>query len=75
MDNENIRKSGVRIGRDESAFEAIQKAMPHWIHKTKEDPDSLTGFLYLPACTCSACGFEVRMEKERCPHCGAKMVR
>ncbi|HCK88353.1 MAG TPA: hypothetical protein DHW39_06050 [Erysipelotrichaceae bacterium] len=75
MNEKNNAKGGIRIGKNDSAYEAIMDAMPHWIHKTKEDASSLTGFLYLPQCSCSVCGFEVSFERERCPHCGVKMTR
>ena len=73
--NDNMKQGGIRIGRKESSLEVIRDAMPHWIHKTKEDPASLSGFLYLPQCSCSVCGFEMNYEKEFCPHCGTKMYR
>lgn len=70
-----IEKSnkGVRLGKGESALEKMKAVVPHWIHDTKEDPSSLTGILYLPGCTCSNCGYHANMEKDHCPHCGAKM--
>jgi len=45
----------------------------HWVHKQIPAKDSVSGVLYSPHCNCSNCGFEVNMEKETCPHCGAKM--
>ena len=71
MDN-NERK-GARVSKGESSLKALQEAMPHWIHAKKEDPSSVTGFLYERNCTCSVCGYEASFEKPKCPRCGAVM--
>lgn len=75
MENNNIRKKGIRVGKGESTMEAMKDAIPHWIHDKREDPSSVTGFIYLPGCTCSSCGYHSNMEKPVCPHCGARMSR
>ncbi len=45
----------------------------YWIHFTREDSESVNGFVYLPQCTCSNCEKRVNFEKEVCPYCGAIM--
>lgn len=45
----------------------------YWIHKKKEDKNSVSGFIYLRECTCSNCGYEANMEKPVCPSCQAIM--
>lgn len=45
----------------------------YWIHFTREDSDSVNGFVYLPQCSCSNCNNRVNFEKPVCPFCGAKM--
>ena len=67
------KRKGVRIKKDQSALEAIRGSMPHWIHHTRPDENSVTGFVYLPQCDCSECGYTANMEKPTCPRCGAKM--
>ncbi|MBE6128086.1 MAG: hypothetical protein E7185_02300 [Erysipelotrichaceae bacterium] len=67
------KKKGIKVNRGESALEAIQNQVPHWIHEKIEDPSSITGYMYSRSCTCSQCGFEASFEKPRCPHCGAEM--
>ena len=67
------KKKGINVNRGESALEAIQNQVPHWIHEKIEDPSSSTGYMYSRSCTCSQCGFEASFEKPRCPHCGAEM--
>lgn len=69
-----VKRNGARVGKNGSALDAIHEAMPHWIHHTREDKGYLNGIVYLPACDCSVCGYTVRSEKEKCPHCGVKMV-
>ena len=69
----NEKQKGINVAKGESAFEAIQNAIPHWIHDKKEDPTSVTGFLYLRSCRCSVCGCEVSFERPKCPHCGTDM--
>ena len=67
------KKKGIKVNRGESALEAIQNQVPHWIHEKIEDPSSITGYMYSRSCTCSQCGFEASFEKPRCPHCGSEM--
>lgn len=45
----------------------------YWIHHTKQDAASVSGFLYLPECDCSNCHGTVGVEKPVCPFCGALM--
>lgn len=45
----------------------------YWIHHTKEDKTAVKGFIYLPQCKCSNCGYEANIEKETCPNCHAVM--
>ena len=45
----------------------------YWIHKKIADESAVNGYFYSRECTCSECGKEVNMEKERCPYCGAIM--
>ena len=45
----------------------------YWIHKTREDKNSMSGFVYLPQCSCSNCGYESNFEKAVCPHCQVLM--
>lgn len=45
----------------------------YWIHFTREDTESVNGFVYLPQCTCSNCGKRVSFEKPICPYCQAIM--
>lgn len=45
----------------------------YWIHKKIEDSTSVTGYLYQRECKCSECGYQVNMEKQICPNCGAYM--
>lgn len=47
----------------------------YWIHKRKEDINSVSGYIYLRECKCSNCGYEANMEKPICPHCLAVMDR
>ena len=68
-----MTNKGIKVGKGESALAALQEAIPHWIHDKKEDPSSITGFIYERSCTCSVCGFRVNMERPKCPHCGADM--
>ncbi|MBR3310222.1 MAG: hypothetical protein IKG15_00210 [Solobacterium sp.] len=74
-DNYQVKNKGIRLGKNQSALEALQNALPHWIHEKIEDPTSVTGFMYARQCTCSACGYKASFEKEFCPHCRAKMKR
>ena len=45
----------------------------YWIHEKIEDSTSVTGYLYQRECKCSECGYQVNMEKQICPNCGAHM--
>ena len=45
----------------------------YWIHEKIEDSTSITGYLYQRECKCSECGYQVNMEKQICPNCGAHM--
>lgn len=45
----------------------------YWIHKKREDKNSVNGYIYLPGCKCSNCGYEANIEKPICPHCQAVM--
>lgn len=45
----------------------------YWIHEKIKNENSVSGFIYKRECTCSNCGKEVNMEKEKCPYCGAVM--
>ena len=45
----------------------------HWIHETKEDLSSVTGYFVLPACRCSNCGTKQNTERSWCPKCKAVM--
>ena len=45
----------------------------YWIHRKIADHVAVSGFFYARECSCSNCGKEVNMEKERCPFCGAVM--
>jgi rubrerythrin len=69
----NEIKKEIQVLKGESSLDAIQKAIPHWIHDTRKDDSSVTGEVFLPSCKCSLCGYHSNMEKERCPHCGAIM--
>ncbi len=69
-----VKRKGARVGANDSALDAIHEAMPHWIHHTRENASYVNGIMYLPQCDCSVCGYTVNNEKERCPHCGVKMV-
>ena len=52
---------------------SIKKKTAHWIHLRENDPRYTNGYKILSDCKCSACGFLVKREKEKCPHCGAVM--
>jgi rubrerythrin len=69
----NEIKKEIQVLKGESSLDAIQKAIPHWIHDTRKDDSSVTSEVFLPSCKCSLCGYHSNMEKERCPHCGAIM--
>lgn len=45
----------------------------YWIHEKIKDNTSVTGYLYQRECKCSECGYQVNMEKQVCPNCGAHM--
>ena len=45
----------------------------YWIHEKIADESAVNGYFYSRECTCSECGKEVNMEKERCPYCAAIM--
>ena len=74
MTDKIVRRSGAKVSGNDSALDAIHEAMPHWIHHKREDSTYMGGVVYLPACDCSVCGYTVSSEKEKCPHCGSKMV-
>ena len=42
MQNRQIRKKGVRVGKNESAMDALVGSVPHWIH---HKVDSLKSYL------------------------------
>ncbi len=73
MKNVQIKKKGVRVGKGETALQALQNSVPHWIHHKVEDTNYVSGFKYLPICDCSECGYTSNTEHDVCPHCGAKM--
>jgi uncharacterized OB-fold protein len=50
-----------------------KKKHAYWIHDRKEEDSSMTGYLYLPSCKCSNCGYHSTMEKKVCPECGCLM--
>ncbi len=45
----------------------------YWIHDKKFAPESVKGFFYLSACTCSNCGYRVNTERSICPGCKSQM--
>lgn len=71
--NKQIRNKGVHVGRGESAKDALEKSVPHWIHHFVEDPTYIGGRKYLPECECSECGYVSATEHNVCPHCGVRM--
>ena len=71
--SEKVTGKGIRVGKDQSVMDAMEKAIPHWIHEKVEDPSYVGGFRYARNCTCSVCGYEASFEKEKCPHCGTVM--
>ncbi len=71
--NVQLKKSGVRVAKNQTAMEALRNSFPHWIHHTVEDPNYVGGVKYLPTCDCSECGYTSNTEHKVCPHCGAKM--
>ena len=73
MKNEQLRKTGVRVGKNESALTALKNSVPHWIHHSVDDANYIGGKKYLPACDCSECGYTSNVEHSVCPKCGAKM--
>ncbi|MBR2812428.1 MAG: hypothetical protein IKD69_13710 [Solobacterium sp.] len=68
-----IKEKGIRVGKGESVMEAMQKAIPHWIHERVADPHFVGGYKYKRNCRCSVCGYESSFEKPVCPHCQRKM--
>ena len=70
-----MKMKSIHIRKDESVMEAIEAVMPkpYWIHHTREDARSVKGFIWLPECECSVCGYTSSMAKPVCPHCGAKL--
>ena len=73
MQNKQIRRKGVRVGKNEKAMDALVGSVPHWIHHKVEEEGYVGGYKYLPTCDCSECGFTSNIEHDVCPHCGAKM--
>ena len=73
MQNKQIRRKGVRVGKNEKAMDALVGSVPHWIHHKVEAEGYVGGYKYLPTCDCSECGFTSNIEHAVCPHCGAKM--
>ena len=49
----NERK-GVHVAKGDITLDAIQQAIPHWIHDTRKDESSVTGEVFLPGCKCSS---------------------
>lgn len=45
----------------------------HWIHFSRQEDTSVTGYVILPQCICSACKQRMNYEKKNCPFCGAIM--
>lgn len=68
-----VNGKGVRVSKGESALDAMKKRVPHWIHDRREDASYMSGFVYLPSCTCSECGYHSNKEKDVCPGCGNHM--
>ena len=63
------KPGGLRINKKESALEAIQRRIPHWIHYTQEDARFVGGKVYLRQCECSICGYVAQKELPMCPNC------
>ncbi len=47
----------------------------YWIHHARKTESTVTGYIFLPKCDCSNCGYTSTMEKSVCPSCGAAMDR
>jgi hypothetical protein len=45
----------------------------YWIHEKIKVKQSVTGYYYLPDCSCSNCGHYSRRELPVCGHCKAVM--
>lgn len=75
MEEKEQKKGGVHVRNGQDVLAAMKAAVPHWIHDTVKDEHYPDGIKYLQSCTCSNCGFHVNMEKESCPHCGARMSK
>lgn len=73
MLKKKITGNGIHLKNGDSAFAEIKKRTPHWIHDTREDSSYLSGFVYLPSCTCSECSYHSNKEKDVCPGCGSHM--
>ncbi len=52
-----------------------RKPAPHayWIHEKIKVKQSVTGYYFLPDCTCSNCGYYSRRELPVCLGCNAVM--
>lgn len=70
MSNRYIDPWGTGMNNDNS-----KKPAPHayWIHEKIKVKQSVTGFYYLPDCTCSNCGYYSRRELPVCLNCNALM--
>ena len=45
----------------------------YWVHEKIKVKESVTGYYYLPDCSCSKCGQYVRRELPVCPKCNSIM--
>ena len=48
MQNKQIRRKGVRVGKNEKAMDALVGSVPHWIHHKVEAEGYVGGYKYLP---------------------------
>ena len=63
MQNTQIKKKGVRVNKEQTAYDALMDSMPHWIHHKVEAEGYIGGYKYLPQCDCSECGFTSNVEQ------------
>ena len=47
----------------------------YWIHHAYQTDETISGYIYLPKCDCSNCGYTSSMEKSICPSCQSIMDR
>ena len=47
----------------------------YWIHHAYKTDEQISGYVFLPKCDCSSCGYTSTMEKKECPSCAAVMDR